>query len=517
MPNRFAVPLRVSLTGRLKFSQAAIVRWLPSAWSPVVSTKQKDYLIAGKKPKEREELMMRKRLVGISALGALVLLTMLPAVFVAQRRPNRPAAQPAPTPARNDLKLTYRTTTSGQAMESTTWLKGARERSEMKLGYGRNIINLTQCDLRRTVQISDSARKYVVTPMDSEAAASESAPAPSQVSEPARSGGVITYTTNAVDTGERKEMFGFQARHVKTSMMIESSQDACNPMKQRMETDGWYIDFAFGLNCERGGSGMVGPMPRGGCRDRVRFNRRGAARTGYALQETITSYGPDGRVAFTSTKEVIELSREPLDAALFDVPAGYVETANAQELYGMPSMSEMMSQAASGRNPLEEHQANPAPARNTRTPGALRVGVVQINNRSDRQVSTASLRERLRGEIQGDGIEAISLNASLPSEAEAEAKAKQCDFILYTDITALKISSAKKLGGMFGRATGVGSGGIDKTEAKVEFKLFAVNETAPRVQSTATAKEEGDEASVGTALDQEARVVSAEARRKSRG
>jgi hypothetical protein len=109
------------------------------------------------------------------------------------------------------------------------------------------------------------------------------------------------------------------------------------------------------------------------------------------------------------------------------------------------------------------------------------------------------------------------LNAISAVEAETEAKAKQCDFILYTDITALKISAAKKLGGMFGKATGIGSGGVDKTEAKVEFKLFAVNEPSPRLQSSATAKEEGDEQSVGTALEQEAKQVSAEARKKSRG
>ena len=120
------------------------------------------------------------------------------------------------------------------------------------------------------------------------------------------------------------------------------------------------------------------------------------------------------------------------------------------------------------------------------------------------------------GEIQNSGVEAISLNASSPAEVEAEAKAKQCDFILYTDIAALKTSAAKKLGGMFGRATGVG-GGIDKTEAKVEFRLFAVNETTPRLQSAASAKEEGDEASAGTAIDQEAKLVSAELRKKSRG
>ena len=457
---------------------------------------------------------MRQRFWGISTLTVLVLLFVSSSVLMAQRPRNKPAPPPA-TPARSDLKLTYRTTTSGQSMENTTMLKGARERSEMKLGYGRDIINVTQCDLKRTIQISDSAKKYVITPMETSDAPTNNGQAVRPVVEPSRSGGVITYTTTAVDTGERKEMFGFQARHVKTSLIIESSPDACNPVKQRMETDGWYIDFSFGLNCDIGGRPpMGGPLPRGGCRDAVRFNRQGAARTGYALQETTTSYGPDGRVAFTSTKEVVELSREPLDASLFDIPAGYVEAASAQELYAMPSMADMTSQMSDSRPPAAGDQSNVSNMGNRKASGSIRVGVVQINNKTDKGISQESLRQHLIGELQGDSLEAVPLNAISPREAEAEAKAKQCDFILYTDLTGLKTSAAKKVGGFLGRATGVGSGGVDKTEAKVEFQLFAVGETAARLKSAATAKEEGDEASAGTALDQEAKQVSAAVRKK---
>jgi len=456
---------------------------------------------------------MRKRFWGTSIPIALVLLFVSAAALMAQRRPNRPAAAPA-APVRNDLKITYRTTTSGHAMENTTMLKGARERTEMKMGYGRDIINVTQCDLKRTIQISDSAKKYVITPMETADAQPSSGPVGRPVVEPSRNGGVITYTTNAADTGERKEMFGFQARHVKTSMSIESSPDACSQLKQRVETDGWYIDFSFGLNCDLGGRAVMGmPPARGGCHDAVRFNRQGAARTGYALQETTTSYGPDGRVAFTSTKEVIELSREPLDAALFEIPAGYVEAASAQELYAMPSMSDMM-QMSKNQQPAADDRSNAPSISNAKASGTIRVGVIQINNKTDRGVSQESLRQRLIGELQGDGVEAVPLNAISPREAEAEAKAKQCDFILYTDLTGLKASAAKKLGGFLGRATGVGSGGVDKTEAKVEFQLFAVGETSARLKSAATAKEEGDEASAGTALDQEAKQVSAEVRKK---
>src|SRR5258705_2068399 len=450
---------------------------------------------------------MRKRFWGIHIPIALVLLFISSSALIAQRRPNRPAAAP---PARNDLKITYRTTTSGHSMENTTMLKGARERTEMKIGYGRDIINVTQCDLKRTIQISDSAKKYVITPMETSDAPTSSGPVARPNAEPSRRGGVITYTTTAVDTGERKEMFGFQARHVKTSMIVESSPNACNPVKQRMETDGWYVDFSFGLNCDLGGRAPTGvPYAPGGCRDAVRFNRQGAARTGYALQETTTSYGPNGQVAFTSTKEVVELSREPLDASLFDIPAGYVEAASTQELYAMPSMADLTSQMSDSRPPAANDQSNASNMSNRKASGSIRVGVVQINNRTDKGISQESLRQRLIGELQGDRVEAVPLNAISPREAEAEAKAKQCDFILYTDLTALKTSAAKKMGGFLGRATGVGSGGVDKTEAKVEFQLFAVGETAARLKSAATAKEEGDEASAGTALDQEAKQVSA--------
>jgi hypothetical protein len=172
----------------------------------------------------------------------------------------------------------------------------------------------------------------------------------------------------------------------------------------------------------------------------------------------------------------------------------------------------MTSQASPGR-PREDDLDKALVPNGAKAAGSIRIGVVPINNRTDRAVSADSLRARLLAEIQEGGVEASPLNAISPGEAQTEAKAKQCDFILYTDVTALKISAAKKLGGMFGRATGVGSGGVDKTEAKVEFQLFAVGETTPRLKSAASAKEEGDEASAGTALEQEANQVSAAAKK----
>ena len=456
---------------------------------------------------------MRKRFIGSVFLTVALLMSVF-GVAAPQTRPRGPRpAQPA------DLKIRYKTTMSGQPSESVTMIKGTRERSEMH-GFGMDSINITQCDLKRTVQLNEKTQKYLITPMigpDTNQPASTSPATSTPTSGPAdvRRGGVVTYVTNVTDTGERKEMFGFTARHVKTSMTIKSSPDACSPIDQRMETDGWYIDLSFNFNCDLGQARMMTrpPVASGGCRDRYSFRQEGTGKTGYPLIETTTMYGPDGKTVFSTTKEVVELSRDPLDAALFDVPQGYTEAANSQELYGMPSVAEMMNQAAQGNVSNQPSQTQAQPSADSKQPGTIRVGVVAINNKSNRPVSAEALRARLIGSIEGSNIDAVPLQQAMSLiEAEAEAKAKQCDYILFTDISGLKISAAKKLGGLLGRAAGVG--GIDKAEAKVEFKLYPVGATTPVLESTATAKEEGDEASVGKALDAEARAVVNEVRKQ---
>lgn len=450
----------------------------------------------------------------ISRLSIVVITLVLSSAagVVAQTR-NRPATQrqPAAQKPAGDLKIKYKSNTGGSSMESTTMIKGARERNEMSFGGGMDMVSITQCDLKRTVQISDRVRKYVITPMETDTTArSTSTPAPASTpAEPTRRGGLVTYTTTATDTGERKEMYGFTARRIKTSLKIESSPDACSPVNQRMETDGWYIDFAVNFDCDLDRARVANPpaTAAGGCRDRFQFKRQGTARTGYPLSETTTMYGPDGSVTFTSTKEVVELSREPLDAALFDVPAGYTEASSTQEFYAVPSMNSMTS--PSQEQPREQTEDGPSNT-SAKQPGVVRVGVVTINNKAGKAVSIDSLRDRLVGNIESAGVDAVPLNAISQAEAEIEAKAKQCDYILYTDISSLK---ASKLGGMFGKVTGVQ--GVAKTEAKVEYKLFAVGERSPLLQSSASAKEEGDEASAGTAIDTEARQVSAAVKKRS--
>ncbi|MDX6612173.1 MAG: hypothetical protein QOD75_1359 [Blastocatellia bacterium] len=418
------------------------------------------------------------------------------------QRPRNSAPAPA-RPAASDFRITEKTTQNGQTFQSTTLIKGARQRSEMNMG-GQNTTSIVQCDLKRSVQINETARKYMITPMSGgDSGGSGEIPAPAVPNGPRTGGGIVTYVINTVDTGERKEMFGLTARHVKSTFSMEPSPDACLKDAMFIERDGWYVDLQYGIDCRVGGApGMGRPSMPGGCVDQVRYKNTGTGKLGYPLIET-TTISSKGIQMSSSTKEVLELSRQPQDAALFELPAGYTEAHSFQEMY-TPAMGDITDQSVS---PLPRIEEKPTPGMSPVRRG-IRVGVVAINNKTGKSVSDESLRDRLIGDINSGNVEAIRLNASSPSEAEAEAKAKQCDFILYTDISALKTASAgKKLGGMFGRAAGVTTSDVGKSEAKIDFKLFATGSATPTLATSVNVKEETEEASVGTAIDREAQAV----------
>src|SRR5215471_16917941 len=314
-------------------------------------------------------------------------------------------------PITGDFKITIKQSMGGgQEMQSTTMIKGVRERSQMSMPgmpAGIGMTTITECDLKRTIQVNDSARKYMITPMDSGDSEAPATAGGHVSSGPTRRGGVVTMTINTVDTGERKEMFGYTARHLKQTMTSESSPDACNPNSMRIERDGWYINLEYGLNCGTDRPPQMPGMPGGGCRDTFRYHRTGITNLGYPLIETTTFNGT------TMTKEVTELSRQPIDAALFDVPAGYTQANSMQEMYAAPSVADMMATARQ----QEANQGRPSTSNtpsNMSNPTAARpkVGIVEFNNKAKASVSTDEMRQQLIATLTGNGIDAVALNAS---------------------------------------------------------------------------------------------------------
>src|SRR5688572_8891915 len=242
-----------------------------------------------------------------------------------------------------DVKIRQKMTSSrsDRGAEMVMYIKGPRMRSEI----GESTVGMTtivQCDLKRTLMINDKTKTYMVVPDSNAAAGSVAAggggvpgPTSDTQSSTVSRGGVVNVTNTVTDTGERKEMFGFTARHIKTSMVRKASPDACEK-DMKLETDGWYIDFQYAFDCPSQMPKHQGQpvRPQPGCKDEVRTKTVGTAKLGFPLLVTTTIYQPDGRTT-TMTQEVLELSREPLNAALFEVPEGYALAQDMQQLYGM--------------------------------------------------------------------------------------------------------------------------------------------------------------------------------------
>jgi hypothetical protein len=224
-----------------------------------------------------------------------------------------------------DVKITTRSSASGQSATSTTYIKGTRQRTE-----GLGFTTIYQCDLKRMIQINDKARTYLVTPY---AGANKAQNAGAQKAG-TRKGGVITYRTANTDTGERKNIFGLPAKRIKSRSVVEASEGACNSMNMEMETDGWYVDLPSGQSCPTDGSSGF-PSYESDCVDEVVYKTEGAANTGYPVMTTTTIRftGTEMNIpASTSTQEVVDISKAALDQALFEIPAGYREVKSAQEL-----------------------------------------------------------------------------------------------------------------------------------------------------------------------------------------
>jgi len=93
---------------------------------------------------------------------------------------------------------------------SEIWLKGARERTVSSTPAG-SVVTLRQCDLKRTLTLNEQSQSYLAVndPQDEAALKAAALMGGTQ----AASGGTVTQTITVTDTGERKPMHGYTARH----------------------------------------------------------------------------------------------------------------------------------------------------------------------------------------------------------------------------------------------------------------------------------------------------------------
>jgi hypothetical protein len=389
--------------------------------------------------------------------------------------------------ARADVKIKSRQTTQGQTYENTTYIKGKRQRSEL---MGGQMVTIQQCDLRRDLQLMPQMKAYTVRPYDmGDTTANPSNASDTRTTTERTRGGVVTMTVTTRDTGERKQMFGHTARRIITTIETKSSPDSCSPVNSKMETDGWYIDAAFALQCDTERAGAYrNYQQRAGCTDRYETKQVGTAKRGYPVYEKMTMFGEDGRESFTTVNEVVELSQATLDAALFEAPADYREVKD----FSGASLAAAMSGGASNDSDDDDNagaasrpsagtgmaanaggmagQAAPQPSGEVgaKKPGVVRLGLAAVRTGSvgdglNAADLAAAVKNTLAGYLKGAAVELVQLEARLPEQVEAEARQKECDFVVYATVSHKKGGGG--FGGMFGKviAPAVGQVGIGHT------------------------------------------------------
>lgn len=433
-----------------------------------------------------------------------------------------------------DVRIKTRTTMEGgQPSESTVYIKGARQRTE----YGGTNTDILQCDMKRSIDINEREKTYTITSLvqDTAQAAGTAAGSARPATQPsatgARRGGVITYTTTTTDMKESKRFpqFGnILAHRYKRVMEIKSSPDACTPMNMRMESDGWYANLQADLACNIDYAQMARRYAtQRSCQDKTQSNNVGPVVKGYAIYETATTTfemnmgGQNVSRTSASTREVVELSNAPLSAALFEVPAGYREskdggtnmtggddtaadddddagtntnagsgTAGGNMTAKRPNESGAQPVASSG-NP-----ATPAVALGAKKAGVMRVGVVLPKATAGEGVDpsglAAAVRNGLVATLKGPALEVTPIEARLPGQIELEAREKECDFILYTNV-AHKKGGGGGFGGFLKKAAPVIDAvpmGYGTAGAVADATARVVVYTAADIASSVKAKDE---------------------------
>ena len=464
-----------------------------------------------------------------------------------------------------DVKVKAKQTIGGQSYENTTYIKGKRQRSETMNGM---MISLTQCDLRRGVQINPNTKTYMINPFNT-TVETVTKPAATTVDKNGvvQSGGTITMTITTKDTGERKQMFGYSARHLIITMEMVSSPDACNKSNSKMVTDGWYIDFETQFDCGDSVSygGYRNPN-KPTCQDKYVTKNIGAGKRGYPVYEKMTMFGEDGKEMTSYVTEVVELSKAPLDASLFELPEGYREVSDASQMYAAATTSTMGSDDSTGSSVSNSRPASiglPSAAApnttssvlsgaNTNAPaatsnvgpkqnGIVRIGLAAVKTGAVGEGIaaadlSAAIQNSLREYLKVPNLEIVVLEAKLPSAIDAEAKQKECDMVLYANVAHKKggggfgmfkavapvLSSVVPMAGMAGVAGAVAgsvassaiitaanvSGNVKaKDELTLDIKLNkADGSSALAKQFKAKAKSNGDDI-ISAAVEQAAQAI----------
>jgi hypothetical protein len=187
---------------------------------------------------------------------------------------------------------------------------------------------ISQCDVRQTLVLNHNTRLYAYQPLVDvsryERAALASRASREHAGQRLREDPLRTMTIDAIDTGERQQFGTLTARHVITTTKTDDRRQ--EPARSITEIkDGWYVDLPP-IGCVDWGTSTLQltalvVRPSSSPESVPSVTRLGRAKQGFPLIETTRFVGAEQ--AQTTRVGLVDVSSDPIDPSVFDVPAGY--------------------------------------------------------------------------------------------------------------------------------------------------------------------------------------------------
>lgn len=231
--------------------------------------------------------------------------------------------------ASGDMKVKVRTSFGVGVHYRTTYVEGDWRRIEQQNHY--RTVRILHCDTQRAFEVDFDRKQYSLVrwrkwPSREETEELVRKPDKRKAPEIEKRFGKEEWKT--VDTGERKEVFGYTARHL--IITVKRYPGTAVPSESTEVIDGWYIDLILREQCQpayRYGMtvALPKPTPDGQTSITVKFES-----TVFPVKVTQTRRskivfrdGTSKEQTHVIATELVELSKEPLDPALFEIPPGF--------------------------------------------------------------------------------------------------------------------------------------------------------------------------------------------------
>ena len=340
----------------------------------------------------------------------------------------------------------------------TVWIKGGRLRSDSVVptfsllhpsSATRELSYIQQCDLGRTVHLDHKKKSYsIIKP-------GQNGPRTEAKFAKDKKGGYVDVAIQVSDTNERRNMFGFVAKHLKSTMTLTPGPGACMKQGMTIADDGWYVELPT-YACEIQTEDTLSSMEETdqGCTDEVRINPGANPHLGFPIQQT-RSFSMGG-YTFQMIETTISLERANLDAGLFEIPSDFHPENGSEN--ADPTTAQITPTAATTQptvNPPPniqyptDWQNKPLPQMSqisgstgyeVKAPGVIRIGIVTPTadmGQGFEGIDAGQLvQQSFLDKLKADKIEAVPISSGVL--IQEEAKVKQVDYLLYVDIKRKK-------------------------------------------------------------------------------